>query len=80
MKKQGGCKHASGASETFFELTHSRTSEDALLATRPNNVSLVNADAIQVVITVQGVASYNISNVDDVEALVELESQSDNYK
>ena len=55
-------------------------SEYALLASRPNSVSLVDADTIQVVIALQGNAFYYISNVDDVEAVAELESQSDNNK
>ena len=48
-----------------------------LLASRPNIVSLVNADTIQVVKKVQGNASYYISSIDDIEALVECECQSD---
>ena len=52
------------------------------MASRPNNVSLANADTVQVAIqvatTLQGNASYYISNIDGVEALVELESQSAN--
>ena len=64
----------------MFEFTPSRTLENALLASRPNIVSLVNVDTIQVAIILQGNASYYISNIYDVEALVELESQSDNNK
>ena len=41
-------------------------------------ISLVNAGTIRVARTLQGIASYYISNVDNFEALVELESQSDN--
>ena len=36
----------------IFELTPSRTSENALSASRPKNVSLFNADTMQVAITV----------------------------
>ena len=39
-----------------------------------------NAGTIQVVKTLQDNASYYISNIDDFEALIELESQSDNNK
>ena len=53
----------SGTSEKCFELPPARRLENALLANGPNSVSLVNAGTF--------------SNVDDVEALVELESQSD---
>ena len=51
-----------------------------IFANRPNIVSFVNADTIQVLITLQGNASYYISNIYYVEALVKLESQSDNNK
>jgi len=57
-----------------------RMSENTHLASRPNFVSLVNAGTIQVVKTPQGHASYCVSNIDDVEALVEHESQSDDNK
>ena len=40
--------------------------------------SLVNAGTIRVAKTLQGIASYYMSNIDNLEALVELESQSDN--
>ena len=68
----------SGASKKFFEFTPSRRLENALLANRPNIVSLVNGGTTQVVKTLQGNTYHYISNVDDVEALVGLESQIDN--
>ena len=55
-------------------------SENALLVSRPNIVSLVNAGTIQVVKTVEDNESYYISNIDNVETVVELESESDNNK
>ena len=55
-------------------------SENALLASGPNNVFLVNTDTIQVAITLQGNASHFLSNLDGDEALVELKSQSDSNK
>ena len=56
----------------MFEITPFRKSENALLASRPSYVSLVNGETIQVVIILQGHASFYFSNIDDVEALVEL--------
>ena len=64
----------------MFDFAPSKTSENALLVSRSSNVSLANADTIQVAITLQAHASYYISNTDDVQALVELGSQSDNNK
>ena len=51
--KKGGCEHESGTSNTFFELTPSIASKSALLANGPNNVFLVNAGIIQVIIILQ---------------------------
>ena len=55
-------------------------SENALLVSRPNIVSLVHAGTIQVVKTLQDNDHYYISNIDDVETVVELESESENTK
>ena len=40
--------------------------------------SLVTVSIIRVAKTLQGIASYYISNIDDFEAPVKVESQSDN--
>ena len=56
-----------------FELTPPRMSENALLVSRSNIVSLVNAGTIQVVKTLQDNDHYYISNI-------ELESESENTK
>ena len=45
-------------------------SENTLLASRLNNVSLVNAGTIQMVVSRHGNVLHYISNIDGVEALV----------
>ena len=49
--KEVGFEHASGACEMCFEFTPPRRMGNALVASKPNIVSLVNAGTIQVVKT-----------------------------
>ena len=52
----------------------SSTLIDALLASRPDNVSLVNAGTIQ-----EGNTFYCIPNIDDVDLLLNLNKRPDVY-